>query len=230
MKPKISIIIPALNEEKDICTLLKSIKAQKFPCEIIVADAGSTDRTVKIARKYGARIASGGLPAVGRNLGAKAAKSDLLLFLDADMTLKKNFLNYSYDKIKKKKMEAVACMIFPAGRNLFDIALYSFANLWIKSLEGIKPYAHGCIFASKKVHDKIGGFDEKITFGEDSDYVKRAGKLARFGIINKYVYFSPRRMKTEGRLNSLIKYAYLNGIRLINGEIKKEVNYKFGHY
>lgn len=92
----LSIVIPAKNEEKYLPVLLKSIKWQNFPksdCEIIVADNHSTDRTRDIAKKYNCRITKGGLPGRGRNLGAKAAKGEILLFLDADTKLpEKNFL------------------------------------------------------------------------------------------------------------------------------------------
>lgn len=70
-KAKISIIVPTKNEERYLPGLLKSIKKQTVqPYEIIVADAGSTDRTVEIAKKYGAKVIKGGIPQVGRNKGA----------------------------------------------------------------------------------------------------------------------------------------------------------------
>jgi len=71
---KVSIIIPALNEEKTLPVLLDSIKAQDFSdYEVIVADANSKDRTREIAAEYGCRVVDGGLPAVGRNAGAGGA-------------------------------------------------------------------------------------------------------------------------------------------------------------
>ena len=82
----LSIIIPTLNEENYLPLLLESIKKQNFKSyEIIVADAGSTDRTIEIAKNHGCKITSGGLPAKARNQGAKIAKGDLLLFSDADI-------------------------------------------------------------------------------------------------------------------------------------------------
>ena len=84
----ISIIIPAYNEEKFLPKLLRSIRKQAYKNkEVIVADASSTDRTAEIAGEYGARVVEGGMPAVGRNNGAKKAKGDIFLFLDADVVL-----------------------------------------------------------------------------------------------------------------------------------------------
>ena len=77
----ISIIIPTLNEARFLPKLLESIKKQTFTdYEVIVADAGSKDKTLEIAKKYGARIVKGGFPAEGRNAGARAAKGDFLFF------------------------------------------------------------------------------------------------------------------------------------------------------
>ncbi len=88
----ISIIIPARNEEQNLPTLLRSIATQTVkPCEILVVDDGSTDRTAAVAREHGATVlASQPLPGGWRgktwacHQGAQAARGDWLLFLDAD--------------------------------------------------------------------------------------------------------------------------------------------------
>lgn len=229
MKPELSIIIPALNEEKHISKLLKSIKSQNFPCEIIVADAESSDKTVKIAKKFGARVVKGGLPARGRNNGARAAKSDWLLFLDADVILRKNFLKNCMKDIKEENLDVATCFAAPLSRKKSDIFAYKTGNAWMTAFKKIKPYAHGfCIFARKKLHERIKGFNEKLKFGEDSEYVVRAAKLGNFDILDRIIFASVRRFEKEGRTKSMLKYTYLNFRRLF-GEIKN-VNYEFGHY
>ena len=66
----LSIVIPALNEEKYLPLLLESIKRQSFfDYEIILADAGSKDKTIEIAKKYNCVIVGGGLPANGTLVG-----------------------------------------------------------------------------------------------------------------------------------------------------------------
>ena len=78
---KLSIIIPTYNEEEYLPKLLYSIKEQEFKdYEIIVADAGSVDRTREIAESNGCKVIEGGLPAVGRNNGAKIAKGKYFYF------------------------------------------------------------------------------------------------------------------------------------------------------
>ena len=99
----LSIIIPTYNEEEYLPVLLDSIKMQNFDdYEIIVADANSTDRTREIAEEYGCIVIDGGLPAVGRNKGAKAAKGEYLLFLDSDLMLTEDYLR---DTIYEFQME-----------------------------------------------------------------------------------------------------------------------------
>lgn len=88
----LSVIIPARNEEHNLPRLLKSLAEQSIrPCEIIVVDDGSTDRTAEVAREHGARVlVPAALPEGWRgktwacHQGAQAAQGDLLLFLDAD--------------------------------------------------------------------------------------------------------------------------------------------------
>jgi len=93
----LSIIIPTLNEEKFLPHLLISLKEQTFKdFEIIVADNNSTDATRSIALKSGAKMVEGGLPARGRNNGAKVARGEWLLFLDADVILPPGFFRKSY--------------------------------------------------------------------------------------------------------------------------------------
>jgi len=74
----LSIIIPTLNEENYLPFLLESIKNQDFKdYEIIVADAGSHDKTREIAKNFGCKVVSGGLPAKGRNEGTKFSRGNL---------------------------------------------------------------------------------------------------------------------------------------------------------
>lgn len=92
---KLSIVIPARNEEKNLQILLKSLAQQNVqPFEVIVVDDDSSDDTVKVARKYGARVVE--FPenqsawvgkAAACYYGAKEAKGHLFLFLDADVFL-----------------------------------------------------------------------------------------------------------------------------------------------
>ncbi len=201
-KCELSIIIPAKNEEKFLPVLLESIKHQTFKdLEIIVADAGSTDKTREVSASFGARVVQGGMPGPGRNRGAEAAKGEILLFLDADAILpQEDFLEKSLDEMKQKNFCAAASLydFYPA--RIMDKIVSGLWNVWVSVAANISPSASGsCIFAKREIHNKIGGFNEKIVLGEDTDYVYRASRICRFGIIRSArVGNSPRRLYKEG--------------------------------
>ncbi len=94
--PLISVIIPAYNEEKNIDKCLRSISNQTYPnIEVIVIDDGSTDKSVKIIQEFPVQLLTGLAhqgPAKTRNKGVKFAKGLILVFVDADMTFSKDFI------------------------------------------------------------------------------------------------------------------------------------------
>tara|TARA_B100000927_G_scaffold285904_1_gene276604 strand:- start:8528 stop:9628 length:1101 start_codon:yes stop_codon:yes gene_type:complete len=99
--PRISIVIPARNEEANVEVLLQSLKECRFH-EIIVVDDQSEDRTAVVARELGARVLSGKIPPAGWlgkpwacQQGAEAATGDWLLFVDADT----RFVKGGFDRI-----------------------------------------------------------------------------------------------------------------------------------
>ncbi len=222
----ISIIIPAWNEEKYLPKLLQCIKKQSYKnYEIIVADAKSTDKTRQIAKKYGCRIVKGGVPAVGRNNGAKVAKGDILLFLDADCLIEKDFLENALNDIKKRELDVAGSYLYPSSNRLIDNFFLNFFNLWIFITQLSYANAAGSgIFCKKWMHKKINGFDEAIKLSEDMDYVKRCGKQGKFRIIkNSKVVYSMRRFEKEGRIKVALKLFMSGFYRLIFGEIRSDV-------
>lgn len=222
----ISIIIPAYNEEKYLPSLLKCIRNQTCrDYEIIVADAGSRDNTRQIAKKYGCRIVKGGLPAVGRNNGAKAAKGSILLFLDADVVLDDNFLKNAVNEFKERELDIAGFYIHPLGNKAIDKIFFCIFNLWIFATQLFYPNASGSgILCRKWLHKKIKGFDETIKLSEDMDYAKRCGKYGRFRIIKSAKsYIAMRRFEKEGRFNVGFKLLLSAFYRIFFGEIRSDI-------
>ncbi len=204
----LSIIIPTKNEEEYLPALLKSIKRQTFKnYEIIIADNNSRDKTKKIARRFGCKITKGGLPGKARNMGAKSAMGDILLFLDADTELKtKDFFEKATKEFKKRNLDIAAPLMYLKGKKL-DKLYFDFWNRLTELFQySLTPFAGGwCIFIKKDLHDTIKGFDEKIILGEDSDYIQRAIKSKLFRVKFKVlksvkIQVSPRRLQKEGHL------------------------------
>ncbi|MFH0874581.1 MAG: glycosyltransferase [archaeon] len=172
----ISIIIPALNEEKYLPKLLDSIKLQSFKdYEIIVADAGSKDKTVDIAKRYGCIVVKGGAPAVGRNAGANIAKGDFLFFFDSDVKLPSEFLKKAIKEMQEKYIDVATCEFRPLSNVKLDVVMHRLTNFAFRTLQHINPHAPGfCIFITKRLYLRIGGFDESLKLGEDHDFVKKS--------------------------------------------------------
>ncbi len=236
---KLSIIIPTKNEEKYLPKLLASVKKQSFrDYEIIVADNNSKDKTRKIAEKYKCKIVKGGLPGKARNAGAKIAKGDILLFLDADTELKtKNFLEKAIKEFERRKLDIAAPLVFLRGKELDKL----YTNFWNYLTEffqySLTPFAGGwCIFAKKNLHQKIKGFDERITLGEDTDYVQRMvrSKLLRvkFRVLKSVkIQVSTRRLGKEGHLKVAVQ-GIGTGLHwaLLGKDKKNRFKYRFDIY
>jgi len=228
----LSIIIPTLNEEKYLPLLLDSIKKQNFfNCEIIVADGGSKDKTVEVAEKYECKVIEGGLLPRGRNNGAKLAKGDTLLFLDADIVLPPNFLNNAVNDFNKRNLGIAGFLIMPLNGKRIDKFVHLFFNKYSALIQKFSPHVNGAILVKKDVHQAIGGFDEKIVFLEDYPYAKAARKLTKHGLIKETFFTSMRRYDKDGRLNVYIKYFLAELHILFLGPIRSNMfNYKFNHY
>ena len=239
----LSIIIPTLNEEDYLPLLLESIKKQDFKnYEIIVADAGSKDKTKKIAKNYGCRIAVGGSVARGRNQGAKIAKGDLFLFIDADMFFPSvEFLTELINKFEKRKLKIATfascpitdCFVSSSHKSKrIDKDCYRVYNFWVKISQKILPHASGIVLIKKELHQKVNGFDEEIKIGEDHAYARQAAKFGKFGFISMPpILTSSRRFECDGRLKVYLKYVLAGVYMLLWGPVKSDIfKYKFNHF
>jgi glycosyltransferase involved in cell wall biosynthesis len=230
----ITIVIPTKNEETALPRLLESIRRQTLqPAEIIVADAGSTDRTRDVAASYGARVVDGGLPGPGRNRGAEAANTDLLLFLDADVELRDpEFLERSVGEMLERRLDLATCDVFPLSDAWLDHVLHKAYNVYARAWGDVFPHAPGfCLFARRDLHRRIGGFDEAVLFCEDHDYAHRAAKLGSFGFLGSCkIPVSIRRLDRDGRVNIAAKYILAELHLAMLGPIRHDrFRYTFGH-
>jgi len=231
----LSIIIPTLNEEKNIKALLSAIKKGGFDdYEVIVADAGSTDKTVEIAREYNCIITKGGLPARGRNNGAKVAKGEILFFLDADLKFApKNFLKLSVNYFIKNDLTVASFQILPQRNNVYlnPFTLNLFYNYPQIVLKKLFPMGAMGIMVKKDVFEKVKGFDESITLAEDHYFVQQAEKLGKFDIIKGVTLYMPlRRFEKDGYFTTAFKYLVCAFNMGVMRKPERKIKYDFGHY
>lgn len=231
---KLSIIIPTYNEEEYLPKLLYSIKEQKFKdYEVIVADAGSIDKTKEIAESNGCKIVEGGLPSVGRNNGAKMAEGNILLFLDSDVVLSAGYLESAIYEFEEKELGIAITQIIPLSDRNVDKVLHKFANFFMKRVESIKPHGAGCygIITTKKLHNEVNGFDINLDFGEDSDYIERIANISSFKVLrDPRLLVSTRRLEKEGLKDLAFKYTKSTIYDFRGKKVSAdELGYEFGH-
>lgn len=229
----LSIVIPTLNEEKYIKRTIDLIKNENLDSfEIIVADAGSIDKTLEIVKKEDCRIIKGGLPSFARNAGAKVAKGEHILFLDADIVfIEKGTLVEGLKQFKERDLDIASFPISLSGKKI-DKVCYTVYNKWAESVEDIVAEGSQAIMVKKSLHKKIGGFNEKIKLAEDYEYLNRARKVSFYGRLKTQpIVFSARRILSDGRM-FYIKYL-LSGLIIQGSKPLAEKNilkYEFDHY
>lgn len=240
MTKDISVIIPTLNEHKRLPKLLDSLIDQtekKF--EVIIVDAQSEDNTLEEVKKYQQRLPltllSTSVRNVGhqRNLGAGKAKTDYLMFCDADIGLDKEFLSQVLAKLNQIQVDFATTRGIPDSRRKSDVFLtYGTQAAMFIAAYVKKPFMSGeNLIIKKKVFDAIGGFDEKVILADDHALVQKAAGLGYKGRVFWFPthLFSFRRFEREGRLVVIRKYLKAFFHLLVKGPIKTQIyNYHMG--
>jgi hypothetical protein len=217
--PKISVVIPTLNEEKHIGTLLGSISKQTYKnYEIIVCDYKSTDKTRQISRKYGAKIINVKKKgfAVAKNEGTKKASGEIIAYIDADYEL---FSKDLFEKVvsvfqRRNKISMVEPRALVNRKDLPKNAILKmlllneferFTHIFMGMLRLASPA--GCVFCRGSFIKKIGkGFDDNLRIGEDTEFYMRLNRAGGLVLIPQTVKRSYRRFAREGVLKTYLMY------------------------
>jgi glycosyltransferase involved in cell wall biosynthesis len=182
---KISVVVPAFNEEKLLAASLASIREamaafheQGLESELIVCDNNSTDRTSELASSAGAIVVFEPVNQIGRarNKGAEAATGEWLIFVDADSHPSKGLFADTAAAIKSGKFLYGGCTI-KLDRH-FPVAIMA-VELWNIISRTWKYAAGSFIFCETAAFRKIGGFDVDLFASEEIDLSKRLKKIAR---------------------------------------------------
>jgi glycosyltransferase involved in cell wall biosynthesis len=205
MEKELTIVIPAKNEEDYIGRLLEELSLQRIgKTQIFLADAKSTDNTILEAKKtaydlgLNLEIIAGGMPAVGRNRGAKRAKTPYVLFIDADVTFSDRFdLSNCLEKVKGFDLLTTT----PKMRTAEDkIAVFlMWVNRITTQIISLKyPFAvGGFTLVNRDVFLSLGGYDEEVKHTEDWLFSKRVDPK-RFVLTYGLITQDNRRFKKFG--------------------------------
>ncbi|MEM3053858.1 MAG: glycosyltransferase family 2 protein [Candidatus Caldarchaeum sp.] len=179
-----SVIIPALNEERHITACLESLlKQDQADMEVIVVDNGSRDKTLQIAEEYAEkhpgkvrviRLDRNMGPGGARNIGAQAARGEVLLFLDADMIFPPDFVKRLIQPILKG--EAVSTVHS-------EEYVSNIANPWVRVQGQTKKNRGsraGAAFRAikREIFLAAGGFDPSLHYHDDRTFYYKTGHKA----------------------------------------------------
>ncbi|OGK47927.1 hypothetical protein A3A93_05050 [Candidatus Roizmanbacteria bacterium RIFCSPLOWO2_01_FULL_38_12] len=240
MSPFLSVIIPTLNEEKYLPRLLKDLSSQtNKDFEVVVVDGNSEDKTAEIALKFrnkcNERLITSDKRnlAYQRNLGVKQAKGSYVLFLDADMRIKRDFISKLIKNAKDHKYLAFIPLHIPENAEYQDELLYKVMSFFVEmSHLTEKPFSYGPVAMFQRDYfNTLGGYDENVFVYEDHEIIQRGRKRGVHAkLLTKVpVYFSMRRFKKEGRVQVLSKYLIAAMQLLANGKVDKKVfTYEMG--
>ncbi len=201
-EPKISVVIPTLEEESYIEAILSRLKRVRPSVEIIVVDGGSRDRTMELAKRFSDKVyrATKQGIAAGRNHGGQNAIGDIIVFLDADVTFPVKFAEKVMETFKDPTIVGATCNIMPLKAQLGATTFFRVYNTILRFSTRIRPHSRGEFFAVRKTaFKKTNGFDETMPCLEDHDLAYRLSKLGRFAFISDLtVYESLRRFRKLG--------------------------------
>jgi glycosyltransferase involved in cell wall biosynthesis len=216
---KLSLVIPALNEENFLPHLLTSLTKQtKQDFEVVVVDGSSKDRTVEAAQSFYPELPAlkvvvsekAGLP-LQRNLGARAANGEWLVFIDADSVMLPYFVERMEWFIEKQRPVLFTSWFRPDSETSGDALFTLIANSFVEgSIYFHRPIAPGPLTAVRRdTFELVGGYNESLTFGEDYDLTRRITERGvALQMLRETVYeYSLRRVRREGKWRFMGLYA-----------------------
>ena len=190
---QLSVIIPTLNEQRLIARQVEYTAGLPGIGEVVVADGGSTDDTLRRVPTSANVIKLSSAPgrAAQMNAGAKVAQGDVLLFLHADVTLPENVGELVEQALEDQGSVGGAFVTWTVGDKASVISpLLHLADL--RSRYTTLPYGDQAIFVRRESFERLGGFPDQPLM-EDLEFSLRLGQLGRIRRVPVRVIVSGRR-------------------------------------
>ncbi len=176
MQPRASIVVPTYNSGATLERCLRSIRDQSEPCELIVVDNFSSDDTLAIAQRYADQVFSKGPErSAQRNYGLLKANGAVVGFIDSDMRLEPDVVAHALSRIDSGDLgvvvpEYTVGTTYWARVRAFERAMY----LGVSGVEAARFFPRNLVV-------ELGGYDERLTGGEDWDLDVRVRKYGPIG-------------------------------------------------
>jgi glycosyltransferase involved in cell wall biosynthesis len=227
---KVSVVIPAHNEEKNIAATIEALLAQDYPnLEIIVVDNASSDKTSEVAKRYEGvsdisvkvvhESKKGLLQA--RERGRREAAGEIIVNMDADCLPASGHISRGVAHFKNDKnvVAVTGPYDYHDGHPVFrkaSLSLQKYIYRFVGNLLQLPFIKNGAVliggnnFIRADILEKAGGYNVDITFyGEDTDTAKRVAPYGRVHFDPKLeIKTSARRFKAEGNLKITFKYLF----------------------
>lgn len=219
---RVSVVIPTLNEEKRLPSLLASFTPalrRRFGLELVVSDGGSSDGTLEAAARLADCIVVHEGPgrqtiAAGRNAGARAAQGELLLFFNADVRLPEEAEAFLADLLREAEAAGAATCrvgVHPTEATWADRLVLGTCNVlfFAMNLAGGGMGRGECHAVRRDVFWGVGGYNEAYAAGEDFDLFHRIARARRGRIrfLWRWVLFEdPRRYRHRGYARTMLDW------------------------
>ena len=193
MSGRVSVIIPVLNEESTIENLLTQAWVANAD-EIIVADGGSTDRTLALASPHAKVICAAAGRGPQMNAAARVASGDILFFLHADVILKPGAVE-AVRRAFEDPAVVGGCLdvVFTGGDWVSRLFTWGYHHRRIFRI----IYGDSGIFCRRDIFEQLNGY-KNIAIMEDYEFARRLWKQGRMALLAEPIYVSDRRWRKAG--------------------------------
>lgn len=216
--PRLSVVVPAYNEERYLGDTLDSLgeAARRFRArtgrevEFVVVDNASTDRTAEVARSRGARVAFEPVRqiAASRNRGAAETRGEIIVTCDADNRVSPNLLERIDEAMSDDRAIGGGVRIYPERGSFAAGLMFGVFNLISRLLQ----VSFGVLYTRRETFARIGGFPTHVYVGEDALFVWTLKKEARrqgkrfVNLKDAYIVTSLRKIDQFGALQQFFTY------------------------
>jgi glycosyltransferase involved in cell wall biosynthesis len=217
---RLSVVMPTWNEASWLPRILDQLVDNPVVAEVIVADNGSIDESIDIARSHGCRVVEGGSPATGRNHGAVHASQDVVAFIDADAAVDRTILELTVAYFKAEPdLVALHFALHPLTDSRLIRMSYRAMNSYFKLLLalGIAQGVGSYLAVRRSAFLLAGGFNTQLWVGEDADLLRRLSRIGRVRFItSSCVAVSARRFAIEQPFSFMPKTVLWALLRLLD--------------